>query len=48
MTQKSIPINLAPGEVSLGELRDIYTRHAPFNLEHGACLLYTSPSPRDS
>ncbi|MBC8381103.1 MAG: aromatic amino acid lyase [SAR92 clade bacterium] len=36
MTQKSIPINLAPGEVSLGELRDIYTRHAPFNLEHGA------------
>ncbi|MCS5593533.1 MAG: aromatic amino acid lyase, partial [Porticoccaceae bacterium] len=36
MTQKSIPINLAPGEVSLGELRDIYTRHAPFNLKHGA------------
>jgi len=36
MTQKIIPINLTPGEVTLGELRQFYTGHAPFNLNHSA------------
>ncbi|MAE03416.1 MAG: histidine ammonia-lyase [Porticoccaceae bacterium] len=36
MTTEVIAINLAPGQVPLGELRSIYNHHTPFNLEQSA------------
>ena len=36
MTQKITPINLVPGETTLRQLRELYTGHTPFTLDHSA------------